>query len=457
MSRQNSFGWFAIVRLGLVQSALGAIVVLTTSTLNRVMVVELALPAVLPGALVALHYVIQISRPRFGHGADQHGHASRWIIGGMAVLAFGAVLATAATLWMTMQPIAGLLVAILAFVLVGAGVGASGTALLALMARRVAAERRGAAAAVVWLMMIVGIIVTAGVAGALLEPFSLSRLFYVALGVAGAAVLLTIVAVAGIERGEIAVPDKRRAEVAFSVALASVWADDAARRFAMFVFVAMLAYSMQDLILEPFAGQVFGLSPGQSTQLTGIQHGGVLAGMLLVGALASGIVLPRIGTLRGWAIAGCLASAVALVGLIAAGILGPPWPLSATVAVLGAANGGFAVAAIALMMGLAGAGDGAAGEGTRVGVWGAAQALAFGLGGLLGTAGVDVLTAWLQPVGAAYAAVFGVQALLFVWAARVLPRVDNRAASVAIGSVTTTESETAGRVRRGPTPAGEKT
>ena len=55
--------WFGIFRLGLVQTALGAIVVLTTSTINRVMVVELALPAMLPGALVALHYAVQVTRP----------------------------------------------------------------------------------------------------------------------------------------------------------------------------------------------------------------------------------------------------------------------------------------------------------------------------------------------------------------------------------------------------------
>ena len=83
------FGWGSIARLGLVQMALGAIVVLTTSTLNRVMVVELALPALLPGLLVALHYLVQIARPRMGHGSDVGGRRTPWIVGGMAVLAFG--------------------------------------------------------------------------------------------------------------------------------------------------------------------------------------------------------------------------------------------------------------------------------------------------------------------------------------------------------------------------------
>ena len=66
-------GWPGIIRLGLVQTALGAVVVLTTSTINRVMVVELALPAMLPGMLVALHYVIQVLRPRLGYGSDLGG------------------------------------------------------------------------------------------------------------------------------------------------------------------------------------------------------------------------------------------------------------------------------------------------------------------------------------------------------------------------------------------------
>ena len=85
-----SLGWLGIARLGLVQAMLGAVVVLTTSTLNRVMVVELALPALLPGLLVALHYAVQLSRPRMGYGSDVGGRRTPWIMGGMAVLAWAA-------------------------------------------------------------------------------------------------------------------------------------------------------------------------------------------------------------------------------------------------------------------------------------------------------------------------------------------------------------------------------
>jgi BCD family chlorophyll transporter-like MFS transporter len=77
------------------------VVVLTTSTLNRVMVVELALPALLPGLLVGPALpAVQLSRPRMGFGSDVGGQRTPWILGGMAVLATGGWLAAVATAWM---------------------------------------------------------------------------------------------------------------------------------------------------------------------------------------------------------------------------------------------------------------------------------------------------------------------------------------------------------------------
>ena len=82
-----TLGWLQIFRLGLVQTALGAIVVLCTSTMNRVMVVELALPATLPGLLVGAHYAVQLARPKFGYDSDVGGRRTPWIVGGIATLA----------------------------------------------------------------------------------------------------------------------------------------------------------------------------------------------------------------------------------------------------------------------------------------------------------------------------------------------------------------------------------
>ncbi len=430
------FGWAQVARLGLVQAALGAVVVLTTSTLNRIMMVELALPALLPGLLVALHYVVQVTRPRAGHGSDVGGRRTPWIVGGMGVLAAGGALAACATAWMATQLVAGIALAATAFVLLGLGVAACGTNLLALLARRVAPARRAAAATLVWVMMIVGFALTAGIAGRLLDPYSAPRLVGVATAVSCIACVLTLVAMAGLE-GRAAAPAARQTpgarpaaarEPDFRAALRQVWAEPAARRFTVFVFISMLAFSAQELILEPFAGLVFGFTPGQSTSLSGVQHGGVLAGMLAAAFAGRRWRGRALGSLRAWTVGGCLVSALALAGLAASGIVGPAWPFKLNVGLSGAANGAFSIAAIGSMMRLAS--DGRQGrEGTRMGLWGAAQALAFAAGGLVGTGAVDLARVVIAAPGVAYAAVFGFEALLFLVSARLAAGVGRRAAS----------------------------
>ncbi len=407
-------GWLGILRLGLVQAGLGSIVVLATSTLNRVMVVELALPALIPGALVAFHYILQVLRPRLGYGSDLGGRRTPWIVGGMAALAFGAAGAAGGTALMTTHLAAGIAVALVAFALVGVGVGSAGTALLTLLAKRVDPQRRAAAATIVWLMMIAGIAVTATVAGRLLDPFSPERLVVVVSAAAGIALVVAVLAVWRME-GPARAPAPA-AHASFLVTLGEIWAEPQARRFAVFVFVSMLAYSSQELVLEPFAGAVFALTPGQSTGLTGLHHAGVLGGMALVAigsVLAGGF---RTRAMRVSTIGGCVGSAAAILLLAASGLAGFPWPLREGVLLLGAANGAFAVSAIGSMMGLASDGR-AAREGTRMGLWGAAQALAFGAGGLAGTAASDLARHVFGSPATAYAAVFGMEAVLFLVAA----------------------------------------
>jgi MFS transporter, BCD family, chlorophyll transporter len=424
MTMQRSFGWASIARLGLVQACLGAIVVLTTSTLNRVMVVELALPALLPGLLVGVHYAMQGLRPRMGFGSDVGGRRTPWIVGGMAVLATGGIAASAATALMATHPALGITAAVLAFMVIGIGVSACGTSLLVLLAKRVDAPRRAAAATIVWLMMIMGFAITAGIAGKLLDPYTPARLMAVTASVASIAMIVTLVALFRLEGSgrRVETADAAEEKPRFREALAQVWAEPAARQFTVFVFVSMLAYSAQDLILEPFAGSVFGYTPGESTQLSGVQHGGAFAGMLLAAFAGSRLAGRQLGSLRSWTIGGCIASALALGGLVAAGLLGGAWPLKTTVFALGAANGAFAIAAIASMMRLAGEGRKSR-EGVRMGLWGAAQALAFGIGGLAGAVASDIARMLIDSTGAAYAAVFALEALLFIFAAVLASRI----------------------------------
>jgi len=412
----NPLGWIGIVRLGLVQTSLGAIVILATSTLNRVMVVELALPAAVPGALVGFHYAVQLSRPRWGHGADRGGRRAPWIVGGMAALSLGGLGAALATALMAASPLGGVAAAVLAFALIGAGVGAAGTNLLALLAIRVAPERKAAAAAIVWIMMIMGFILTAGLAGAALEPFSLGRLVEVTGAVGVVAFAVASLAVWGVEKGPSAAAETAREATPFMEALKETWAEPQARAFTIFVFVAMLAYSAQDLILEPFAGLLHGYSPADSTKLAGVQNGGVLLGMIATAVVGTVFGRSRAGFMRLWTVWSCVASALALAFLSGGALAGEAFPLKPAVFALGLANGCFAVAAIGSMMTLASAGRGSR-EGTRMGLWGAAQAVAFGLGGFLGAASVDLARAAFADAAPAFALVFGAEGALFLVAA----------------------------------------
>lgn len=416
----HGIGWFGIIRLGTVQAAIGAIVMLATSLLNRVMVVEYAIAAAVPAGLVAWHYTVQLSRPFWGHNSDQSEHRSTWIIAGMGILALGTLLSVDATIMMSGKGIFPIILAVVGFALIGLGVGMSGTALLALLASRVSLERKPAAAGICWTMMVAGIVVAAAVSGAYLDPYSEARLAIVASVVVLVAFCLAILALRGLERNSQPVVHRKLAtkNASFNEVLSDIWRDTQARRFTYFVFISMLAYSMQDLILEPFAGFVFQMTPGQSTQLAGVQHSGILLGMLIAG-LGGSVYTKRFGeNHKLWIVFGCIGSALMLAGLSVAASTGPAWPLQANVFGLGLANGVFAVAAVGAMLGLASDGQNS-GEGARMGVWGASQAIAFGAGGLLGAVIVDQLRSFMGQDSIAFQTVFAIEAAMFLIAALV--------------------------------------
>ena len=418
--------WPQIARLGLVQASLGSIVVLTTSLLNRVMVVELALPAILPGALVAIHYFIQLIRPRMGFGSDQTRRASPWIRGGILVLASGGVLAAASTILLSNSIVLGITLATVAFLMIGIGVSSSGTALLVLLAKRVEPKKKAAAATCVWLMMIFGFAFTASVSGKFLTPFSFERLLMISSIVSAIAVIVTFLAIWGMEspitKNQQLATNVDEAEpespskASFREAFAEVWKESRVRSFTWFVFISMLAYSSQDLILEPFAAVAFGFSPAETTTLSGLQNGGVLVGMLVLAFVTSKAKSQTLTTLSNWTIGGCLASALAMLGLVLSGPIANVMFFKATVFLLGIFNGAFSIAAIGSMMQFASVGS-ARREGVRMGIWGASQAMAFGLGGIIGTGLSDIARIILGEPASAYAFVFFLEGVLFVVAA----------------------------------------
>ncbi|MEL7026659.1 MAG: PucC family protein [Pseudomonadota bacterium] len=401
-------GWLTIARLCLVNMAIGGLAALPVNLFNRLMTVELALPALLPGLLVALHYGVQLTRPAWGHRSDAKGGRTPFILGGIVVVALSIVAAAWAIHVAASNQALALLIWVLAYAALGLGIGAAGTSFLALLATVTSGRGKGAAATVAWLFLIAGAIIASIGTGIALEPYSAPRLIGVVAGVGLIAVVLCFIATWGVERrlGSAPAPEHEQ----LWPAIRATWADRAARRFTGFVFLSILAFYLSELIFEPFAGHVHGLSPEDSTKLSGGKDGAALLGMLLAGGLSAF----KIGSLRAWAVAGCLISALGLVAL------GAQLPLVPSSVALGLGNGLFVVGAVGSMMVLSSEREGAAG--VRMGVFGAAQAVAAGAAGLIATGILD-LVRLILPDAAAYATVFSLEAALFVLAALVAARI----------------------------------
>ncbi len=401
-----TLGWGGILRLCLVNAAIGGMTALPVNLFNRLMTVELALPALLPGLLVALHYAVQITRPVWGHRSDAKGGRTPFILGGLAAVGAGLILTAWAIAYAPSTGVA-LAVWIVAYMAIGFGIGAAGTSFLALLATAAPNSRKGAAATIAWLMLIAGAIFASVGAGIALKPYSPDRLMLVVPAVAVIGWLIAFLATLGVERRLGAVPQPD--EAALGPALRATWADPAARAFTGFVFLSIFAFYLSELVLEPFAGHIHGLTPDASTKLSGGKDGAALAGMIAAGLLST----LRVGSLRSWAVLGCVVSAIGLIGL------GAGASLIAFTVILGFGNGLFVVGAIGSMMRLASERAGA--TGTRMGVFGAAQAIAAGIAGLVATGTLDLARLAFSDA-AAYGLVFGLEAVLFLAAALVALR-----------------------------------
>ena len=417
------FSWFSIFRLGIVQMSLGSVLALTNATLNRVMIVELSLLALIPGVLIALHYAVQITRPNWGYLSDKGGNRTKWIILGLIILCIGAIGATLSLFLFEKSFYLAIIVSIISYIFIGLGVGASGTSLLAFLATGTKESHRGLAATITWLMMIFGAIVTAFVISYFIEPYSHSKLLQVIIFQSVILILLCSFSLWRIEKRTFLKNDiKKDKEIkSFAEAFKEVFSEKMTRLFTIFVFVAMTAYYMQDLILEPYAGLIFNYTVKESTQLSGFQNAGALLGMVTVGVMCTII---KIGTLRFWVLLGCILSAISLsiIGLM--GLIDLGLSLKNIVSILGFSNGVFAVAAIGCMMQLAGKGR-VTREGTRMGIWGASQAIAAGFGGIIGTGLLDLSRYLVNQDNISFALVFFLESLLFILAAIISLNVKN--------------------------------
>ena len=422
--------WFSIFRLGLVQLCIGSSVVIPLSTLNRLMKVELALPATIAGFLIALHYAVQLTRVNWGHLSDKSQNRSQWIVLGMLILGIGGILASASIPLIENRFSYGIILALLSYSLIGFGVGAAGTPLLALLATYSSKSQKGFAASITFLMMILGLAITGITVGTILDPYSHQKLLKITSSLAIITIIISFLSLRNLERSlqnssHALTPNTINSDVPILEGIKKVWMEREARLFTIFIFISMGAFSMQDPILEPFAGEVFGFTVGESTKLDGFHKIGTLIGIISIvlclskfrigfGSLSI-VKNERLGSEKLWLITGCLFSALSLfiISLLALTFTEPNL-LNSVVFIFGISNGVFTAGVLGTMLHLASRGSGDNKEGTRMGIWGAAQAYATMIAVFFSTLLVDILGLMMTSLPSVYGIVFLTAASFFI-------------------------------------------
>jgi len=384
-----------LLRLSLFQISVGMATVMLLGTLNRVMIVELSLSAMVVAAMIAIPVLVAPFRALLGFRSDTYRSAIGWKrvpylwfgtlyqFGGLAIMPMALlVLSGDRTLdagW------AGQVGAALAFLLTGLGMHMTQTAGLALAADRADEETRPKVVALLYVMFLIGMALSAIVIGTLLRDFSALRLVQVVQGTAVVTITLNLIA---LWKQEKMAPMSRAEREAPRPLFRDAWRDFAAGgdagRLVLVVLLGTMAFNMQDVLLEPYGGEILGLSVSATTLLTAMWAGGALMGFGLAARwLTQGINVYRMGA------RGILIGLAAFSAVIFAAPFDSPPLFFAGAFLIGLGGGLFSVATLTAAMTMPT--RGAAGRGLALGAWGAAQATGAGLSIFIGGAIRDLV------------------------------------------------------------------
>ncbi len=380
-----------ILRLSLFQVSVGMASVMLLGTLNRVMIVELSVPAMIVAIMIALPVLIAPFRAVLGFRSDTHRSAIGWKrvpyiwfgslyqMGGLAVMPFALIVLSGDQ---TLGPDwAGEILAAFAFLMTGFGMHMTQTAGLALASDRADDITRPRVVSLLYVMYLAGMGLSALLIGWLLRDFSNLTLIRVVQGAAITGLLLNLIA---LWKQEHVMPmtasERAQPRPVFSNAWADFMATPSASRLIVVVFVGTLAFNMQDVLLEPYGGEVLGLSVGKTTWLTAAWSLGALIGLAFAARhLRSGAAEHQLMSKA------VLVGIIAFIAVILATPAASPLLFFTGTTLIGLGAGLFAVATLITAMNLPVIND--AGRGLALGAWGAAQATAAGcaiaLGGTL--------------------------------------------------------------------------
>ncbi|MEM0948303.1 MAG: PucC family protein [Pseudomonadota bacterium] len=386
-----------LLRLSLFQLSVGMAGVMILGTLNRVMIVELSVAATVVAVMIALPVLIAPFRALLGFRSDTYRSSigwkripylwfgSLWQMGGLAIMPFSLLVLSGDSVHHV--PFAGEVLAALSFLLTGLGMHMTQTAGLALAADRATDDTRPRVVALLYVMFLAGMAGSALIVGWLLRDFSGLRLIQVVQGAAVVTLLLNLVA---LWKQEQVRPMSREEREAPRPRFADAWADfaeggDAGRLLAV-VFIGTMAFNMQDVLLEPYGGEVLSLSVSATTVLTALWAAGALVGFGFAARWLSHGLSPYRMCARG-----LLFGIAAFCFVVFSAPMSSPALFFAGSAGIGFGGGLFAVATLTAAMTMPS--GRLAGRGLALGAWGAAQATAAGLSIAMGGAIRDGINA----------------------------------------------------------------
>jgi BCD family chlorophyll transporter-like MFS transporter len=406
-------------QLALIHLAVAMTLVPINSTLNRIMIKEMAISATLVAILASLPYLFSPTQVLIGSYSDRHPlfgwRRTPYIAMGLGLCVLGVIFSPLAVFLMPVNPWLGLLVSLLVFAAWGMGFNIASVSYLSLASELSGEGGRSRTVSVMWFVMIAGIIVTAATLSALLADYSHAALQRAFLIVGLSALGLGLLGLFRLEPRfrESLPPGKIPQRANWQVLMAEVLGNPEARSFFIYLILLLAAILGQDVLLEPFAGEAFHLPVQATTRITSIWGTCVLVTLIIAGILEK-----RIGK-RAVAQMGAAGAILGFVVIAASGLAGAKSIFYAGVVLLGLGTGLATVSNLSLMLDMT-----TARVGLFIGAWGVADALARLVGTVLAGAVRDVVAQISGNAITGYVSVFAIQAGLLVISWILLMRID---------------------------------
>jgi len=407
-------------QLGLIHVAVAMTLVPIDSTLNRVMIKELSISATLFAILSSLPYLFAPIQVAIGSYSDRHPilgyRRTPYILAGLLLCVISLIALPPVAFLMDKNFGLGVFAGIFAFGAWGMGYNLSAVSYLSLASELSGEKERGKTIATMWFMMIVSIIVTAIVLGHLVDPYTPAALIRAFQYVAASALTIGLLGLIKLEPRSSNSASQTASETYTLKQMTDViMSNPTAKIFFVYLLLLLVGILGQNILLEPFAGEAFGLGVGQTTSRVNSIWGTFVLVAIIIAGLLEGRVSKRIV-----AQVGNIGALIGFIVIVISGILGNKEIFYIGITVLGLGTGLCTVANLSLMFDFTVPGL----VGLYIGAWGFSNAVSRLTGNLLGGVVFDVLKTATGSALTGYLVVFVIEGVMLLIAALMLNRID---------------------------------